>query len=164
MLKRYKEKDVKKLVERIREEYSLVVERYKDGNLRLKEENTELRARLSVLEGERENVSQALVHAVSEGDRIKRDGELEAENRNRELMLLAEKCRLLSDRLLKKYPDEEDCAEFAAFTDSLRENLGMEEEPTEFDMEEVLAPKQPLDLEKLCRDLGVMGDDDVETE
>ena len=156
MFRFYSENDVRKLVSRLKEEYDAVLVRRAQASARLKEENRTLRARVSVLESERGDVSSALVHAVSEGERIRREGRTEVENDRKQLLLLAEKCRLLSERLLKKYPDEDDCAEFAAFTQALRQNLGLEAEESEFDMEEVLAPKYPLDLEKLCRDMGVM--------
>lgn len=156
MFRFYSENDVRKLVSRLKEEYDAVLARRAQASARLKEENRVLRARVSVLESERGDVSSALVHAVSEGERIRREGRTEVENDRKQLLLLAEKCRLLSERLLKKYPDEDDCAEFAAFTQALRQNLGLEAEESEFDMEEVLAPKYPLDLEKLCRDMGVM--------
>lgn len=158
MLKFYSEKDVRKLVLRIKEEYEAVLTRQRELTERIKEENRTLRAQLSVLEGEREQVSSALVHAVQEGERIVVAGSAEVENRSRELLLLAEKCRLLSDRLLQKYPDEGDCMEFAAFTRVLQARLGKATEEEGFDMEAVLAPKEPLDLEKLCKEMGVLED------
>ena len=84
----------------------------------------------------------------------------QAENDRKELRLLAEKCRLLCDRLTAKYPDEEDVSDFQAFTHSLLVYLGEEEQDEpEFDMEEVLNPKYPLDLSKLCKELGLMEED-----
>ena len=99
--------------------------------------------------------------AVAEGERIKRESAAAAENERRELVLLAEKCRLLSDRLLKKYPDGEDVAAFASFVDELHLSLGEEtEEESGFNMDDVLAPKEPLDLGKLCKELGLMEDEE----
>ena len=43
--------------------------------------------------------------------------------------------------------------------DALQEEAGEEDS---LDMEEVLAPKQPLDLAKLCKDLGLM-EEEAET-
>lgn len=157
MFGRYSEKDVKALVQKLKEEYDAVVRRQREIAEELKEENRALRARLSVLEGQRGEVSSALLRAVAEGEKIKREGAEQAENERKELRLLAEKCRLLSDRLALKYPDEEDCSDFKLFTDALRSYLGEEtEETTGFRMEDVLEPREPLDLEKLCRDLGLM--------
>lgn len=159
MFKLYSEKDVKKLVLRLKEEYDGVVRRQREAAEAIKQENRELRARVLVLEGERGSVTSALVRAEQEGERIRRESSAEAENERRELKLLAEKCRLLSARLTDKYPDEEDVADFAAFTAALREQLG-ETEETGFNMDDVLQPKLPLDLGKLCKDLGLMEDDE----
>ncbi len=163
MQKRYKEREVKELVARLKAEYEGVVRRQREAQEELKEENRLLRARLSVLEGQRSEVSAALMHAVAEGERIKQEGAAQAADGQKELLLLAEKCRLLSEKLLRKYPDEEDCAEFKTFTDALRAHLGEEveeEEETGFDLDEVLNPKQPLDLGDLCRELGLMEEDE----
>ena len=159
MLRLYKESDVKKLVMRLKEEYDGVLARSRAAQEELTRENRTLRARVLELEGERGSVSDALIMASREGQRIVREGALAAENERKELVLLAEKCRLLSDRLLKKYPDEEDVMQYAAFCDDLKSRLGMEE-ASGFDLEEVVAPKAPLDLEKLCRDLGLMEDEE----
>ena len=161
-MKLYSEKKVWTLVERLREEFEDVVRTQRDALDTLKEENRVLLARVSQLEGERGEVSSALVHAVKEGNRIKEEGLHTAENERRELLLLAEKCRLLSSRLTQKYPDEEDCADFAAFTEALREKLGETEasEEVAFNMDDVLFPKEPLDLGKLCRGLGLMEEDE----
>lgn len=158
MFKLYTEKDVKTLVTRLKEEYEGVVRKQRLVSEEIKEENRKLRARLSVLEGERENVSSALLRAEAEGERIRKESVLEAENERKELCLLSEKCRLLLARLLAKYPDEEDVKDFQAFCNELKRRLGEEEEPA-FDMEAVLSPKEPLDLGKLCKDLGLMEDD-----
>ncbi len=164
MRKRYKEKEVQALVARLKEEYEGVVRGLREGQEELKEENRLLRARLSVLESQRSEVSVALMRAVKEGERIKEESAEEAEGEKRELLLLAEKCRLLSERLLRKYPDEEDCAEFKTFTDALRAHLGEktedeEEEDTGFNLDDVLNPKEPLDLGNLCKELGLMEED-----
>lgn len=156
----YTEKDVKRLVNRLREEYDDVLATQKNTTEELKEQNRVLRARVLELENERGCVSEAIVKAVAEGDRIKHESEAAAENERRELVLLAEKCRLLSDRLLKKYPDGEDIAAFASFVDELQTSLGEEAEESGFNMDDVLAPKEPLDLGKLCKELGLMEDEE----
>lgn len=146
---------------RLREEYDDVLATQKNTTEELKEQNRVLRARVLELENERGSVSEAIVKAVAEGERIKRESAAAAENERRELVLLAEKCRLLSDRLLKKYPDGEDVAAFASFVDELHLSLGEEtEEESGFNMDDVLAPKEPLDLGKLCKELGLMEDEE----
>ena len=159
----YTGKSVRALVARLKEEYERVVKEQKAVTNALKEENSALRARISLLESERGNVSSALVHATAEGERIKDEMLKTCENERKELKLLADKCRLLTDRLTQKYPDEEDVSDFDAFLTALKKQLGEEteeEESTGFDIEEVLAPKKPLDLGKLCRELGLMEEDE----
>ena len=85
MLKFFTEKDVRKLIARLKEEYEAVLLSHRDYVEEIKEENRRLRARVSFLESERESVSGALVHAVAEGERIKSDKAREAENERREI-------------------------------------------------------------------------------
>lgn len=155
MFKRYSEKQVRSLVNKLKEEYDGVVRQGREAFDELKEENKELRARVSLLESERQDVVRALLDAEKAGDAIKKSREAEAENAYRELSLLSEQCRVLLSRLMKKYPDEDDVRDFSAFCDALNERLNGVGE-SGFDMGEVLAPKLPLDLESLCRDLGLM--------
>ena len=154
----YTKRDVQMLVRRLRDEYDAALKEQKAASEELKAEKRALSARVSELEGERGSVSEALVHAVKEGERIKEEGSRAAENGQKEFALLAEKCRLFLAKLMQKYPDEEDTQAFAAFVESLSGALGEEEEESGLDMDEVLAPKQPLDLGKLCKDLGLMED------
>ena len=157
MLRRYSAKEVRALVARLKEEYDAVLKRQRDITEEIRQDNRRLRARLSVLEGQKGEVSEALMRAVAEGERIKKEGSNQAESDRRELRLLADKCRLLLSRLSQKYPDEQDVKDFEAFTHTLLVYLGEEEEEEPaFDMDEVLNPKYPLDLEKLCQELGLM--------
>ena len=160
MFRRYSEKDVRALVHKLKEEYDGVVRQGREAFDELKEENKRLSARLSVLEGERAGVTDALVNAEKAGEEIKKTVEAEAENKSRELMLLAEQCRLLLSRLNEKYPDEAEVRDFDAFCDALFEKLHITRGESEsgFNMDDVLNPKEPLDLEKLCRVLDLMGD------
>lgn len=154
----YTKRDVQTLVRRLCDEYDAALKEQKAAAEELKAENRALSARVSELEQERGSVASALVHAVEEGERIKAEGSRAAENGQKEFALLAEKCRLFLAKLMQKYPDEEDTQAFAAFVESLSGALGEEEEESGLDMDEVLAPKQPLDLGKLCKDLGLMED------
>lgn len=155
----YSGKDVKELVRRLRTEYDEALKAQKRAAEELKEENRRLAARVSELESARGDVGEALVHAVKEGERIRDESARAAENDRKELKLLAEKCRLLADRLTARYPDADDVRAFAGFVETLRSSLGeTEDEESGLDMNEVLSPKKPLDLAKLCRDLGLMED------
>ncbi len=166
MFGRYTEKEVKTLIARLKAEYEGAVKRQKEAQEELKEENRLLRARLSVLESQRSEISAALLRAVQEGERIKQESSQEADVDRKELLLLAEKCRILSERLTLKYPDAEDVDDFKTFTDALRAHLGEEEEGEEeeeetgFNMDDVLNPKEPLDLGNLCKELGLMEEDE----
>ncbi len=159
MLKVYSEKDVKRLVSRLKEEYDGVLESMRVSLEETKEENRTLRARVSVLEGERADVAEAMIAAVKAGEAARKEGEKALEDRRRELALLIDRCRDYLSVLQKKYPDEEEVSAFSRFTEELAGGLG-EEEESGFDLEEVTAPKYPLDLAKLCRELGLMEDEE----
>ena len=61
-MKRYKESDVKTLVRRLREEYDGVVRSQREAAEEVMAENRTLRAKIVQLEGERENVTSALLN------------------------------------------------------------------------------------------------------
>lgn len=153
----YTERRVKKLVERIQEEYETALAAQRELAESLKEENRIVKARLAELESERASVSDAFILASKAGDARERERAAETENELREIRLLAEKCRLLSEDLQRRYPDEADIQAYAAYCEQLRAVLGEEPQAEEeFNMDDVIAPKEPLDLGKLCRDLGLM--------
>lgn len=158
----YTEKQVKKLVDRLKAEYEEEFVKMRAEFESLKAENGSLRAQNLALEAERTNVADALIAAAEMKARAKESGRAEADNCGRELKLLAEKCRTLAENLTRRYPDAEDIASFNAFVEELRKELGeeIEEEPTGFNMDDVIAPKEPLDLGKLCKDLGLMEEDE----
>lgn len=155
MLGLYTNKDVQKLVRRLREEYDAVIRKQQEAMAELKEQNRILLARVSQLETERSSVSDAIVHAVAEGERIKRESKLEAENERKELALLAEKLRRFGGGI----PDANDEAAYSEFLHKLHEKLDSAPEGAQFNMDDVLSPKEPLNLEQLCMDLGLMGED-----
>ena len=162
MLGLYSKKDVEKLVDRLRDEYEEALHTQRQAAEELKEENRNLAARVSQLEAERATVADALIDAVKAGERIRKESEDAAANGGKELSLLIAKCRLLSGNLMAKYPDAEDVKAFSDFVEALQSEASEEEDV--LDMDEVLAPKYPLDLGKLCKELGLMEDKDAETE
>ncbi|HIZ25315.1 MAG TPA: hypothetical protein H9812_07630 [Candidatus Gallimonas intestinigallinarum] len=162
MLGLYSKKDVEKLVDRLREEYEEALRTQRQAAEELKEENRNLAARVSQLEAERATVADALIDAVKAGERIRKESEDAAANGGKELSLLIAKCRLLSGNLMAKYPDAEDVKAFSDFVEALQSEASEEEDG--LDMDEVLAPKYPLDLGKLCKELGLMEDKEQETE
>lgn len=156
----YSGRRVKKLITRIQREYGAALEEKQREMGLLKEENRMLEARVLKLEEERGSVADALIFASKARETLSEEQKKAQENENRELKLLADKCRRLSETLQEKYPDREEVAEFSRYTEELRRGLGEEEaEDTGFNMDDVIAPKQPLDLGKLCRDLGLMEED-----
>ena len=162
MLGLYSKKDVEKLVDRLREEYEEALRTQRQAAEELKEENRNLAARVSQLEAERATVADALIDAVKAGERIRKESEDAAANGGKELSLLIAKCRLLSGNLMAKYPDAEDVKAFSYFVEALQSEASEEEDV--LNMDEVLAPKYPLDLGKLCKELGLMEDKEQETE
>lgn len=154
----YTERQVRKLTARLRADYDETLNGQRELAESLKEENRVLRARVLELEGEREQVAEALIRAERERKRVREEGSAVSEAETRELKLLAAKCRSLAKALLEKYPDAEDVAAFDGFVKDLHARLGDEEE-SGFNMDDVIAPKEPLDLAKLCRDLGLMEED-----
>ena len=162
MLGLYSKKDVEKLVDRLKEEYEEALRTQRQAAEELKEENRNLAARVSQLEAERATVADALIDAVKAGERIRKESEDAAANGGKELSLLIAKCRLLSGNLMAKYPDAEDVKAFSDFVEALQSEASEEEDG--LDMDEVLAPKYPLDLGKLCKELGLMEDKEQETE
>lgn len=159
MLKLYSEKDVVTLVKRLKEEYDGALRSHREKEAALTEENRDLCARVAELEGERSGALAAFAAAEREREKIKHEGAQTVEGERRELALLIQKCRRMLDMLRTKYPDEEDTAAFSAFCNELGISPAAEEE-SGFDLEEVTSPKGPLDLGKLCRELGLMEDDE----
>ncbi len=160
LFKLYTEKDVKKLLARLKGEYDDVLLKQREAAEALKEENRTLKARVLELEGERSGAFSAFRAAEREREEFKAESEATLENDRRELALLKERCRLMLERMRRNYPDEEDTRRLAAFM----AELGGEEdeEDTGFDLDEVTSPKGPLDLKKLCIDLGLTEDDNEE--
>ncbi len=155
----YSKRRVKNLTARLKAEYTAALEEKDREMASLKEENRTLAARVLKLEEERKSVADALIFAVKAGEKLSEEQRAERENEERERILLARKCRELSQKLREKYPDRE-AEEFARYTAALLgEEGGGEPAETDFNMDDVISPKQPLDLGKLCRDLGLMEDE-----
>ena len=155
MLGLYTNRDVQKLVRRLREEYDEVIKQQREAVAQIKEQNRVLLARVSQLETERRSVSDALIHAVEEGERIKQECALETQNERNELALLMEKCRTLSEKQGGENGAEDEEA-YSEFLHRMHEAIGENAGAQPFDMDEVLSPKEPLNLEQLCMDLGLM--------
>ncbi len=155
MIKLYSEKKVRKLLARIQEEYDEILQKQRAFSEALREENRALNAKLLQLEGEREQVLAALTGAVKAGEQIKKEGEAELERKRLELDLLLQSARELLEQNKSASVKNEERQAVYSFQSAVKKELG-EEEECGLNMEEVLSPKHPLDLEKLCKELGVM--------
>ena len=71
MLGLCREKQVKKVIERLKAEYEAAFREQEAAIAKLKEENRVLKAHSLALEAERENVASALIRAEQEGGRIR---------------------------------------------------------------------------------------------
>lgn len=151
-------KELKELVE----SYESRLKEQQEAMTALKERNRKLEAMLSEYSAKEKAISESLIMAAQKSEELQK----QAENLNKigddSVSLLAEQCRALLDELLKKYPESGDIQRFEVFADQLN---GVLEKPIEseaaisdgsFSMEDVLAPSEDLDLEKLCKDLGLM--------
>ena len=132
-------------------------------------------------------VGQAIVDAEEKGSEIKELYRLNAECELRTLQMFAEKWKRLAAQMADSMPKGEG-EKYAAFADHLAALLGREstaffgddppsaeemlfdpkkrieryvaeESDTGFNLDDVLNPKQELDLEKLCRELGLMDEE-----
>ena len=154
----YTRKDVRRLIALVRSEYEESGQKQREAAEELKEENRTLKARVLALENEREGAISAFSAAEKERENIRKEGEKTLESDRRELVLLKQKCRLMLENLQRKYPDEEDTRMLRAFLDGLGETP-QDDEETGFNLEDVTAPKGPLDLKQLCLDLGLTEDE-----
>lgn len=155
----YTEKDVKKLVERLTSEYNATLERNRTAFEQVCEENRKLSARVLELEGERENAFGALLAASGRDRSLREEGAAALERERAELLLLAGRCRTLLKEMSEKYPACADTEALAAFSQELDDRLGVADGEGGFRLEDVTSPKGPLDLMKLCRELGLAEDD-----
>ncbi len=172
MRKKFKQEEVEKLIAGIREAYETKIRRLEYRNEGLVSENRTLRASLAEMKSRESKVGKALVAAETKGEEIK---------------LFADKWKRLAAQMAGVIP-KDDAEKYTKFADDLAALLGKEkgkfraengaspdeepfdpkavigkyieseEEDTGFNLDDVLNPKGELDLEKLCRDLGLMDD------
>lgn len=187
MRKKFKQEEVEKLIAGIREAYETKIRRLEYRNEGLVSENRTLRASLAEMKGRESKVGKALVAAETKGEEIKEFYRMSAETEWKTLQLFADKWKKLAAQMADVIP-KDDAEKYTKFADDLAALLGKErgkfrtedeaapgEEPfdpkavigkyiesedenTGFNLDDVLNPKGELDLEKLCRDLGLMDD------
>lgn len=184
MRRKFKQAEVEKLIAGIREAYETKIRRLEYRNEGLESENRTLRASLAEMKEREGKVGKALVAAESKGEEIKEFYRMSAETEWKTLRLFADKWRRLAAQMADVIP-KDDAKKYTDFAEGLAALLGKEEgkfrtgspeaepfdpkavigkyieseeEETGFNLDDVLNPKGELDLEKLCRDLGLMDD------
>lgn len=183
MRKKFKQEEVEKLIAGIRDAYETKIRRLEYRNEGLVSENRNLRASLAEYKNRESKVGKALVAAESKGEEIKEFYRMSAETEWKTLQLFAEKWKKLAAQMAGVIP-RDDAEKYSKFADDLASLLGKErgaepdaasepaeepfdpkavigkyiesEEETGFNLDDVLNPKGELDLEKLCRGLGLM--------
>ncbi len=159
MFKIYTASGVKKIVERLEEEYENAMTSLRRRINELTEENRSLSARVLLLERERTDVADAMIEAERTGKEIRSSADAYARERREGIYRLAERCRTLAAALADKYPDEEDVKTFSSYISKLDEALETGGEG-ELDMNRILYPDKGLKLENLCKELGLMDDEE----
>ena len=187
MRKKFKQEEVEKLIAGIREAYETKIRRLEYRNEGLVSENRTLRATLAEMKNRESKVGKALVAAETKGEEIKEFYRMSAETEWKTLRLFADKWKKLAAQMAGVIP-KDDAEKYTKFADDLAALLGKEqgkfraengsapdeepfdpkavigkyieseEEDTGFNLDDVLNPKGVLDLEKLCRGLGLMDD------
>lgn len=185
--KSYSKKDFEKLAEGMKTAYEQHIRQLEERVDRLNVENKNLRAACAEYQSREKRVGQAIVDAEEKGSEIKELYRLNAECELRTLQMFAEKWKRLAAQMADSMPKGEG-EKYAAFADHLAALLGREstaffgddppsaeempfdpkkrieryvaeESDTGFNLDDVLNPKQELDLEKLCRELGLMDEE-----
>lgn len=185
--KSYYKKDFEKLAEGMKTAYEQRIRQLEERVDRLNVENKNLRAACAEYQSREKRVGQAIVDAEEKGSEIKELYRLNAECELRTLQMFAEKWKRLAAQMADSMPKGEG-EKYAAFADHLAALLGREstaffsddppsaeempfdpkkrieryvaeESDTGFNLDDVLNPKQELDLEKLCRELGLMDEE-----
>ncbi|MBO5782715.1 MAG: hypothetical protein J6R24_01075 [Clostridia bacterium] len=159
MFKIYTADKVKKIVARIEEEYEKALASQRRRLTELTQENRELCAKLSLLEHERSHVASAIITAEKTGSQIRSQAESFAKHRKEGVYRLAERCRALAQALTEKYPDAAEVQAFSSYLSKLDEALETDGQG-ELDMDKILYPDEDLKLENLCKEVGLMDDDE----
>ena len=184
--KNYSKKDFETLAEGMKTAYEQRIRQLEQLVERLNTENKNLRATCAQYQSREKQVSRAIVDAEEKGAEIQELYRLNAECELRTLQMFADKWKRLAAQMADCMPRGES-EKYAAFADRLATLLGkesnallredllateevfdpkrkiqryvQEESDTGFNLDDVLNPKTELDLEKLCRELGLMDEE-----
>ena len=182
MAKKFTQKETEQLIAGIREAYETKLRQLQYRLEGLEGENRSLRASLAEMKEREGQIGRAIVHAEGKGEEIKEFYRLSAETEWRTLKLFCDKWRALAASMAGGIPAAEQ-KKYAGFADDLAALIGRRkaqfvpaaeeetfdpkaviekyvegEEESGFNLDDVLNPKGKLDLEKLCRNLGLMDD------
>lgn len=153
----FSRKEVKDIIRRVSKDYEEQIATLRGRANELIDENRQLSARLSELEGDRNNVSDALITSIDAGKKLEEKSLAYVENQMRGIRLIADRSRRLAEDLKAKYPAESDCAELNEFFDRLEELLSGETEGYMFEQDKN-AEITDADLENICKELGIKDD------
>ena len=187
MAKKFTQQEVEKLIAGLREAYDIKIRQLNYRLEGLVSENRSLRASLAEYKDKESKVSRAIVAAEEKGEEIKAFYRMSAETEWKTLRLFADKWKRLAAQMEELYPGGE-TRKYTMFAENLSALLGRSrafapqeepsapppaetfdpkavieryvegEEETGFNLDDVINPKGELDLEKLCRSLGLMED------
>ncbi len=158
MFKIYSAAAVKKILDKVTSEYENALTAQRRRITDLTAENRELLARVSLLESERGQVATALIDAERTGGEIRASADAYAKTCKDGVYRLAERCHALAEELLKKYPEEGQVKEFTRYLERLDEALQTGGEG-ELNMDEILYPDKNINLESLCKELGLIDEE-----
>ena len=184
MAKKISQQSVDMLLQNIEQLHGKQIETLSTQIDALKEKNRELEAELCLLQEREDKVTKALISAEIKGEEIKRSYEVTAQLEWKRLKTFADKWRALivdmqvdlkkgQFEVFMKYADDFAALlgqDYNAFIETQNENLKAEsniispseimhdiiEDDLKFNINDILYPPKNLNLEELCRDLGLM--------
>lgn len=156
LFQHYSKKEVKEIVRRVAEEYQKRISAQQTRIDDLLEKNRELSAKLSVLEGKEEEISSAILTSVEAGKKLEERTDAYIKNRLQGLKLLSERLKERTEALKEKYPEADDLKDFDEFFSRMEELMGEED-----DFSREMREEPQMDLEALCRELGIAEGDEA---
>jgi len=159
----FSRKEVKDIIRKVSKDYEAQIVALRTRTNELIEENRQLSARLSELEGSKSDISEALLKSIDAGKKLEEKSLAYVENQMRGIRLIADRSRKLAEDLKAKYPDEDDCAELNDFFNRLDELLTDGGDGYMFEKDKN-SEVTDADLENICKELGIEDDGKGERE
>lgn len=155
LLNHFSRKEVKDIIRKVKSDYEEQLSVARARTNELIAENRVLSARLSELEGNKGEISDALLKSINVGKQIEEKSLAYVENQMRGIRLIADKSRRLVEELKAKYPDEDDCAELEEFFARMDEIFS---DSAEGGFAYESGAPVTDDLASICRELGIEDD------